>query len=139
MKLLISSVVVISLINNSEKNSLISEGSLFLPILYSGFMLPKIRNLCFLWYSFILLLFIIKIEFPSKIDFNLSKILSEAKLISSNKIHSSFFIACNKIPSRYLKLFFLFPFLFNCCINLDNSFINISISLITSCLLLSFN
>ena len=128
MKLLISSVDVISFINNSKKNSRISEGNLFLPILYSGFILPKILNLFFLWYSFILLLFIINIEFPSKILFNLSKILSEAKLISSNNIHSSFFIACNNIPSRYLKLFFLFPLLFNCCMNLFNSFIKISIS-----------
>ena len=132
MKLFISSVDVISFMNNSEKNSRISEGSLFLPILYSGFILPKILNLFFLWYSFIVLLFMIKIEFPSKILFNFNKILSEAKFISSNNIHSSFFIACNNMPSKYLKLFFLLPFLFNCCINLVNSFVRISISLITS-------
>ena len=82
------------------------------------------------------MLFIINIEFPSKILFNFSNILSFAKFISSNKIHSSFFIAWRRIPSKYLKLFFLFPFLFNCCINLFNSLINISISLITLLLLL---
>ena len=126
----------ISLMNNSLNKFLISKGNFFFPMLNSGFIEPKIRKFLIFLNSVILLFFIKKIEFPSRIFFSFNNISSFAKLISSNKIHSSFFNEFNKIPSMYLKAFeFDFEYFDN---NLFNSKDNFLI-LFKSLLLLIFS